>query len=318
MKKKLDCGPEGYGELIEFVSCDICGCDETQTIYPSRFSALDFKKNRERSFEYASSDLARGAIVRCVNCDLVYMNPRDKNVSALYEAAEDLFYFSSAEDRQASFEQDIKELHRVLRIESGEGKKILDVGCSYGFFMDVAKRNRWEVYGCELSKKHAAFAKKNLNNVCSKDIDSCGFPEEFFDVVVLYDVLEHVPSPKIFLQKIASHTKPDGTIVVVTPNFSSISARVMGGFWPNITRMHLYYFTPHTIRKLFMKSGFTSVKCARHKRIASFGAIIKWLRKFPALYSVMNILLGNKILRGFKITLSIGDSVFFARKTKEN
>ena len=301
--------------VVEYVSCDLCASKEQGIIYENKFTLADFSRNRTASFAYASPDSSRGAIVRCNSCNLVYMNPRDKDISALYEGVEDSYYFSSREDRHISFERDLKELHSVLGLKFGQNKKLLDIGCSYGFFMDVAKKFGWDVYGCELSKKQSAYAFSNHKNVCNKMISECNFKENYFDVIVLYDVLEHVASPLNFIRECTSFLRKGGAIVITTPDYSSLSAKLMGRFWINFARMHLYYFTPSTIKNLFDKSGLEIIKSVRHKRVARLGVIIKWLSKFPVLYSVANIFFGNKLLSNIRFTSSLsGNMTVYARK----
>ncbi len=302
-------------DFTESVACDLCGTKEHSSIYENKFTLADFSKNRTASFTYASPDSSRGAIVSCSNCNLVYMNPRDKDIASLYEGAEDPYYFSSKEDRHISFERDLKELHSVLNLSSGIGKKLLDVGCSYGFFMDVAQKQGWEVYGCELSKKQSAYASQIHKNVCNQPLGQCGFKENYFDVIVLYDVLEHVTSPSVFLKEAMRFLKKGGVVAITTPDFSSLSAYIMGRFWINLARMHLYYFTPNTIKKLFQKTGLEIIKSVRHKRVARLGVIIKWLSKFPRLYSVARIIFDNKFTRNIQFTSSLsGNMTVYAKK----
>ncbi len=305
----------GFAKFVEWVPCNLCGSDDFRIIYPNRYEAQNFSGDRVKSFAYASSDRARGNIVRCNNCFLAYMTPRDKDVYALYEGVEDDYYFSSRDDRTVSFERDLRELHKTLGVSDSGGKKLLDIGCSYGFFMDVAKKSGWDVYGCELSKKQYEFAAKNHANICNKQVQECGFQDNFFDVVTLYDVLEHVTSPSNFLRDVRQVLKPGGTLVITTPDLASPSAKVMGRFWINFARMHLYYFTPETVSKLLGKAGFTMTRCARHKRVAKLGVIVKWMSKYPLIYGVVNFLLNNRFTKDIRFSSSLsGNMTVYAKK----
>src|SRR3990167_5774810 len=162
----------GYSDFLEWVVCDLCGQNNYKLIYSSRFTAKDFSADRFKSFRYASTDRSRGSIVQCRNCHLVYQNPRDRDVASLYQAVDDDYYFSSKEDRIATFERDLGELKEVMGRTEGV-KKLLDIGCSYGFFMDVAAERGWEVYGCEISKPQFQVAQQRHPNTYNQELRQC-------------------------------------------------------------------------------------------------------------------------------------------------
>lgn len=297
-----------FSRFLEHVKCNLCGSDNYETVYKSTYTSKDFSKKKIRSFAYASSDKARGNIVKCRKCGLVYMNPRDKDINSLYQEVDDTYYFASKDDRVETFERDFWEIESVIK-GKGLGKKILDVGCSYGFFLDVAEKSGWDAYGCELSKKQCQFAAKSHKNVHNKELDKCPFKKNYFDVITLYDVIEHVTDPSHLLKNCNNLLKKKGIIVICTPDVSSFVARAMGKYWLQYVRMHIYYFSPKTLGKMLEKTGFKAVKVTKHPRILRLKNAIKWTSKYPVLYSLLRLIAKNKFLSGIKFKWYIGDSI---------
>lgn len=244
------------------------------------------------------------------------MTPRDKDIAAIYErTADDNYYLATQAERKESFVRDFDELEAITGI-AAQGGRLLDIGCGYGFFLDAAKERGWEEYGCELGKNHFLFAAKNHPRVFNRELADCRFPENFFDVITLYDVLEHLASPSAFIKIVHKILKPDGRLVISTPNFLSWPERLMGRFWHCIIRMHLYYFTPKTVSRLLLENNFKIIKIAPHKTVIRLGAVVEWAKKFPALYKPLNFLFNNKIVGKIKIKTSFGGNnmIIYAKK----
>ncbi len=301
-------------QFVEWVSCGLCGGEKYKILYPSTFSSADFVNDPSHSFQYASRDPARGNIVQCNDCGLVYMNPRDRDISKIYSSVgEDEYYLSSTQDRIATFERDYRKLESV--VGPGDGRKMIDVGCSYGLFLGVCQSHGWEVYGCELSKTQWSKAKELYSRVYNRELRDCSFPENFFDLVTMHEILEHVPSPTALLDDVRSVLKPGGYLMLTTPDRSSFAAKLFGKRWIAYARMHLYYFTPHTLEKMLEEQGFRVMKIERHKRIIRYGTAIAWMKKNPFLYRVFSVVFGNPLVRNIKTTSAMsGNVVMYAQK----
>ena len=135
--------------------------------------------------------------------------------------------------------------------------KILDIGCGYGFFLEVAKERGWEVYGTEVSQQNAEHCKQKGIETLKSFIEDAHFDPEMFDIIVSAEVIEHVRTPLSFVQKSYDFLRKGGAIYVTTPNFNSyLRYRLQDQFdvidYPN----HLCYFTSKTFRKIFEDQGF--------------------------------------------------------------
>ncbi len=129
--------------------------------------------------------------------------------------------------------------------------RLLDVGCAYGFFLQEAKPF-FEVAGIELAEDAAAHGRKSGLNVVTGVADESSFGRlGGMDVIVLLDVIEHLPSPRDTLALCARHLVPGGIILVTTGDFGSLSARLAGARWRLMTPpQHLWFFSGGSMRRM--------------------------------------------------------------------
>ena len=137
----------------------------------------------------------------------------------------------------------------------GIGRKVLDVGCGLGQFVEVANRSGWVAEGLELSRQAVNFACRHGLAVQELDFLSSAIKTDSYDVLTLFEVIEHVPDPVAFLQRAGEVVRPGGLVYVTTPNFSSADRRLLGKGWEIIHREHLTYFTPRTLLALVKKTS---------------------------------------------------------------
>lgn len=237
-----------YKDLpLEFVPCDLCEADETEL----RFSKGPFK------------------IVKCKRCGLSYMNPRplEKDICSLYD--ED-YFLGKGFDNSIHYYQDIQlpspdmlsewqgKLREVTKYK--RGSRLLDIGCALGFFLEVAQRQGWDVYGIEISEFAHRFSQERLGQERIKKSVRM-FSQNSFDLVTMVEVIEHLPSPSEALRQINKILKDDGILFIQTGNIESLKARLTGSRWNYITLPgHIYYFSPETIRRYLEKTGFEILK----------------------------------------------------------
>ena len=131
------------------------------------------------------------------------------------------------------------------------GGKLLELGCAYGFFLMEAARY-FDVAGIELAPEAAAHAQRAGLNVLHGATDAANLQRiGQLDVIVLFDVLEHLPQPRETLALCRDHLNPGGIIVITTGDFGSPAARLMGARWRLMTPpQHLWFFTQPSMRRL--------------------------------------------------------------------
>jgi len=231
-------------------------------------------------------------LVRCVNCDLAYIaNPPDEEgIKAIYTTSssyhDKLLDCSSKEfaTQSAIADQHIVMLRHFRK--NLTGLKVLDVGCSSGIFLNAARKAGMKPSGAELSPETSAFAREEFGlDVHHGDWRDAGYADQSFDVITLFDVIEHLPDPAAELAALRRLLKPDGLLLQSTPDIDGLFPRASYplaktlDYWPHPEPPHhLFQFSQHTLSAMTQKAGFT-VTGARHTAIDlayNFGTPQSW------------------------------------------
>lgn len=137
-----------------------------------------------------------------------------------------------------------------------EGRRLLEIGCGNGYFLDVARSRGWEVGGIELSRAHVERARSRGLEVVLGDLaEDHLFSGERFDVVVAIEVVEHVPDPVGLLQAVADRAVLGGLFYATTPNFSSVTRRLLGSRWSVLSAEHVALASPRGLLRAVNASG---------------------------------------------------------------
>ncbi|MDQ0417074.1 2-polyprenyl-3-methyl-5-hydroxy-6-metoxy-1,4-benzoquinol methylase [Croceifilum oryzae] len=144
--------------------------------------------------------------------------------------------------------------------------RVLDIGCGEGNLGSILKNHfGTEVYGIEISSHLAEKAAGKLTDILCEDIETCSLPyeHEFFDQIILSDILQHLHDPWATLKKVKPYLKPSGTVVARIPNVAHISILMdlLEGRWEYsetglLDEKHLRFFTRQEIVSLFEKAGY--------------------------------------------------------------
>jgi len=204
-------------------------------------------------------------IVQCVACKLKYvaeeLKPEQLNEyygEPYYTGAQSkgyADYIGSRDSRKRHFRSLIPTLKRHLNVGSPH---VLDVGCAAGFFLEVAHEEGWEAQGIELSSFAAEYARSRLGlKVFTGTLAEAAFPPESFDLITLWDVIEHVPDPLAVLTEARRVLRRDGLVVLSTGDISGATASIYGRRWRLLAPPgHLFYFSRRTLFALLRQTGF--------------------------------------------------------------
>ena len=239
---------------LETVPCNLCHSTDLETVYDAR-AHLEKDPELAVKFRASSDELLTQPLVKCRNCSLLFVNPRVRAAAILagYAEGDDPQYVSQMNARVRTF---AGALSHVNRLKPAKGR-LLDVGTAAGAFLRTARDDGWEAMGIEPNRWLARWGRDEYGvPIQVGSIDDVSTPDGHFDVVTLWDVIEHTPDPLHVLRRTRQLLKDDGLLVVNFPDIGSWIARAMGRSWPFLSSVHLYYFTRDTMRATLQTAGF--------------------------------------------------------------
>ena len=168
--------------------------------------------------------------VCCLNCNVRYAIQIPANLDDVYTSTGYQVYSIEDSDDNYNYRRERFGRERVSILETYCGNitnmHILDVGCGNGYFLSVAMEKSKYCFGTEFSEKLREFTiKKTSLTVYGKQLDE--LEPNSFDIITLFDVIEHIPNPILFFESLDRILRPNGSILIFTPNFDSFSIRVM-------------------------------------------------------------------------------------------
>jgi 2-polyprenyl-3-methyl-5-hydroxy-6-metoxy-1,4-benzoquinol methylase len=165
------------------------------------------------------------------------------------------------------------------------GGRILDVGCGRGVVLRALADRGFDVHGNEISAEAARGADPRTEIRIAPSLAEAGYPEAFFDEVLIWHVLEHLPDPRGTLAEAHRILRPGGRLIVAVPNFSSLQASWTGAAWFHLDLpRHLHHFPLSALRDLLGSTGFV-VDSEHHFSLRQnpFGWIQSIMNFFPRL-----------------------------------
>lgn len=297
----------------EEVACNICGSTETEVIYQAQYEK-EVQADLAVKFRSSGDERLIDQVVQCRKCGLRYVNPRLKSdlIVQGYAEGTDENFVSQETGRIITFERCMKFIEQYIPQQG----KLLDIGTAGGTFLHVAKQHGWDVSGVEPNAWLCEWGNKRYGLEIKPGIlDDHRFPARSFDVITLWDVLEHVSDPKKTLLEINRLLKPGGLLVVNYPDAGSWIARAMGRRWVFYLSVHLYYFTPQTIRHMLTLTGYHVLKIKPHLQTLGLGYLLFRLNAYsPFLSKVGTTLTNTFFLDKMQLPYWLGQTLVIARK----
>jgi SAM-dependent methyltransferase len=222
---------------METIACNLCGSWSTRQLFKTkdyRFLVDDREFN----------------VVKCRQCGLVYVNPRpDSQEIHRYYNTE--FYHADETPEEAFAGVKDRILGMAAHLARYPAGRLLDIGCYRGEFIFHMGKLGWNTHGVEFSSRPP-----NLFNqsIFYGDIADAPFEDHSFDVVTVWAVFEHVYDPRHILQQARRLLRPNGSIIILVPNFNSLPARFM--YHDDVPR-HVTMFTKKTLGNMLRQEGFT-------------------------------------------------------------
>ncbi len=289
------------------LTCNFCGGNQFVTLYRGRRPGPG-PLRRPELFRCTSLDHGDYTnIVRCVSCSLVFQSPADPvpEIEQCYRNVEDPVYLREEQGRVRTFDRLLDEV-----AELRSPGRLLDVGCYTGVFLERARRRGWEVTGLEPSQWAAEVARSRGLQVLNGLLAENDLPPESFDVITVWDVIEHFGDPVAEVRRLERLLKPGGLLALSTMDVESGFARLMGPRWPWFMRMHLYYFSPDTLRAMLGRFRLDVVNVRRHRRIVSARYLLeKAAAQFPRFGGLFRLGARLPLLGHIHVPVNFGDII---------
>lgn len=223
---------------LEYISCDFCGSDNHKELFRQK----DLWINNYYSYPFAFP------VVQCRNCSLVFVNPRPTPESMVHFYPHDYHDCRNPEimkDRYSAQKRFLPPLH--------EGANILDIGCAKGDFLHWLNSKNLHLFGCDA---YSGGVRAGYQiNFTGKHLPECAYPDNFFDLITAWAVLEHVHFPNEYFKETSRILKPEGRFVFLVPNFNSLMCRIAKR--DDIVR-HIYQYTPKSITNYLQRFAMKS------------------------------------------------------------
>jgi len=203
-------------------------------------------------------------ILKCSNCSYVFadLSISDDELFALYSEQ----YFRGEEYRdyaseKAMIQKNFKLRYDVLRsfLKPDRHQHLFEIGSAYGFFLDLVRNDFESIRGIDVTDEGTRFAREELDlPVAQGDFLDHGLGDQKIDVACMWDTIEHLRSPHLYLEKVSNNMDAGGVVAITTGDIESYPARMRGAKWRLIhPPTHAHYFSQETMARMLKNYGFT-------------------------------------------------------------
>lgn len=230
----------------QHVDCGLCGSDQ-------------------RELKFLDGPFS---VVTCKQCGLTYVTPRLTDAKLIEEVYNEGYWSSAAaktrgytdyRSDQPLYLRTYRRRLSVIRRHFSRPGRVLDVGCAAGYFLRVMQEEGWDVTGLEPSDAIREHARSlvGAENVQAELLGAANLSAGSFDLVTMWDVIEHIPDVVAAVKEVRRLLAPGGKFLIETQNVDSRAARVLGKRWQHYKHAeHIYHFNPRTIGEVLARGGF--------------------------------------------------------------
>jgi len=237
---------------LEPTVCNLCGADTPRLVY------TNFGRD----------------ISRCRSCGHVYAGPERLTGWETWARYDESYFRNEylpalgvVDDRvdlpacDARFARELSRMRPHRQIGT-----LLEIGSAAGLFLKSAERDGWQVTGVEIMEAGAEFARRHLGlNIISAPVEQANLTPAAYDIVAMFEVIEHLPDPAGVVGQLRNLLRPGGRLVISTPNIQSLTRAMLGGSWSVLNPgEHLHYFSEASLRRMLVDAGYDAVQFDRH------------------------------------------------------
>ena len=287
------------GTTLVEIHCPVCDHDRYRVIHENTLG----DSFPDLGYKFTPNHLKVYRIVKCISCGHMYCSPLPKQLFEQYVDVEDIEYLKNEAQRLATAERVIN----ILKKYKNSGR-LLDVGCSTGDFLRVARRY-YDVEGVELSQWAADIAKEQGLTIHECRLSQLN-PRESYDVVTLWGVIEHLENPKNEINQISRIMKNEGILCIWTGNVDSVTARLLGKKWWYFMGQHIQYFSETTLHFLLTQCGFRKVTIQNYPYVLNMASIANSIGRYPLVSKLFSGILKSQALSSTTITFALPGEMF--------
>ena len=256
------------------MKCNSCESEDFQLLYKGN---IDHKNiDRFSQYKYYSD------IYKCKNCGLICQK-MDHEVDTIIEKISNEKYLDeeigqlNIEEKHIQFNQLIKIMENFVDLNNA---KVLDAGANTGVFLNQMKNYTQQVHGVEPSVEAVENAKKLFNiDIDNNIVSKAQFADNSFDIITMWDVIEHLTDPAGDLKYLYSKLKNNGTIFVSTHNIGDFVLNLTKEKYPLFMYQHFYHFSIDSLSDIFKKAGFQVVGVQKFCKSWSIGYLYELIDK---------------------------------------
>ena len=249
----------------------------------------------------------------CKDCGIIFSEFHNIKFEKKYSDVVDNRYVDQIKYKKLYFRNIIKKMKNEL----SKDKDLLEIGSYYGAFGSEVLEHVKSYTGLEISTHAANFSKNKYKlNIYNTTVEQHLKSSPLYDLIVMFDVMEHFDDPFQILKICNVKLKKNGILIFSTMNMDSFTAKILGRKYPWIMLMHKFYFTNNSLKKILQKNSFDLYKKKYDIRIVSIEYLLDKIQiNFPYFRFLINLIKKIDKVKNLKIKISFFDlNIYFARK----
>jgi len=227
-----------------------------------------------------SADGGELDVNRCQSCGFVYLANWEQSIAKAKQLYGYYDRFSDEDVTRRYTPENRSRQQALLRTLARytRGRRLLDVGCGIGQLLETASDEGWDAAGIDLSETAIRLCRGRGLSASRTDFFDRSLDAQRFDVIVMSELIEHVPSPQRFLKRAEELLADDGVLYLTTPNFGSLARRMLAESWSVIHPEHVGYFERSTLSKIASEeTSLREIKIEANNIAPS--TVVTWLRR---------------------------------------